>query len=581
MAAPSTGFSMVPPPGLPSSPFTSAPQATGIPPPAVLTVPIPGVLAATSGVSTPPSNSMMMMNTPSTTMFDSAPAHQADQTGPVFNGPGAEAEKSVFKLCKTSMSQTDQINRAKKYAMEQSIKTVLVKQTIAHQAQQQLNIQTNVQKQQALALMCRIYVGSINFEIKEDTIKQAFQPFGPIKSVNLSWDSITNKHKGFAFVEYDIPEAASLAMEQMNGVMIGGRNIKVGRPTNMPQAQPIIEQLKEDSKGYNRIYIASIHPDLVVNDVKSVFEAFGPIRACQLVPEPTRPGRHKGYGFIEYTNAQSAEDAVSSMNLFDLGGMFLRVGKAITPPDVFIAPSMTAAAPAVSALPTASAIAAAAVTAKLTALEAQQPIKDMEKVPPPAVVKPEPQSLPSVPPPGLATTVPPVGLATPSLSTNVPVAVPPAAIAPPPLNPPVINMGQGVPAPDINYTMPTGVSSTMTTDQPPPTTEDNTIGAQENMKISGRDARHMVMQKLMRQTDENEVESECSRYGSVERVIIYQERQGEEEDAEVIVKIFVEFTSQSEVERAVAALNGRYFGGRIVKAEKYNQDLYQAKDFSG
>ena len=58
-----------------------------------------------------------------------------------------------------------------------------------------------------------------------------------------------------------------------------------------------------------------------------MFEAFGPIRSCNLTPEPTRPGRHKGYGFIEYSNAQSAEDAVSSMNLFDLGGMFLRVGK--------------------------------------------------------------------------------------------------------------------------------------------------------------------------------------------------------------------------------------------------------------
>ena len=32
---------------------------------------------------------------------------------------------------------------------------------------------------------------------------------------------------GFAFIEYEIPEAASLALEQMNGVMIGGRNIKV------------------------------------------------------------------------------------------------------------------------------------------------------------------------------------------------------------------------------------------------------------------------------------------------------------------------------------------------------------------
>ncbi len=52
-------------------------------------------------------------------------------------------------------------------------------------------------------------------------------PFGPIKSVNLSWDPITNKHKGFAFIEYDLPEAAQLALEQMNGVMIGGRNIKV------------------------------------------------------------------------------------------------------------------------------------------------------------------------------------------------------------------------------------------------------------------------------------------------------------------------------------------------------------------
>lgn len=72
-----------------------------------------------------------------------------------------------------------------------------------------------------------MYVGSISFELKEDTIRQAFLPFGPIKSINMSWDPVTQKHKGFAFVEYDIPEAAQLALEQMNGVTIGGRNIKV------------------------------------------------------------------------------------------------------------------------------------------------------------------------------------------------------------------------------------------------------------------------------------------------------------------------------------------------------------------
>ena len=33
--------------------------------------------------------------------------------------------------------------------------------------------------------------------------------------------------QGFAFVEFELPEAAQLALEQMNGVLLGGRNIKV------------------------------------------------------------------------------------------------------------------------------------------------------------------------------------------------------------------------------------------------------------------------------------------------------------------------------------------------------------------
>lgn len=82
-----------------------------------------------------------------------------------------------------------------------------------------------------MQLHYRVYVGSISFELKEDTIRQAFLPFGPIKSINMSWDPVTQKHKGFAFVEYEIPEAAQLALEQMNGVMIGGRNIKVAGRT--------------------------------------------------------------------------------------------------------------------------------------------------------------------------------------------------------------------------------------------------------------------------------------------------------------------------------------------------------------
>ena len=37
--------------------------------------------------------------------------------------------------------------------------------------------------------------------------------------------------------------------------------------------------------------------------------------------------RFRGYGFIEYDKMQSAQDAIASMNLFDLGGQYLRVGR--------------------------------------------------------------------------------------------------------------------------------------------------------------------------------------------------------------------------------------------------------------
>lgn len=72
---------------------------------------------------------------------------------------------------------------------------------------------------------------------------------------------------------------------------------QVGRPSNIGQAQPIIDQLAEEARAFNRIYVASVHPDLSDDDIKSVFEAFGKIKSCMLAREPTT-GRHKSYGFI-------------------------------------------------------------------------------------------------------------------------------------------------------------------------------------------------------------------------------------------------------------------------------------------
>ncbi len=53
---------------------------------------------------------------------------------------------------------------------------------------------------------------------------------------------------------------------------------------------------------------------------------------------------------------------------------------------------------------------------------------------------------------------------------------------------------------------------------------------------------------------QTEVTEECSKFGEVNRVIIYQEKQGEEEDADVIVKVFVEFSQpEGKLNRASAS----------------------------
>uniref|UniRef100_A0A1B6HWX0 RRM domain-containing protein n=1 Tax=Homalodisca liturata TaxID=320908 RepID=A0A1B6HWX0_9HEMI len=532
--------------------------------------------------------------------FLSAPIYDFNQTGSLTPGPGSRLGIIGIlgsPLPKLTAEQQDAVTRAKKYAMEQSIKMVLMKQTLAHQQQQAKSFH----RHQALVLMCRVYVGSISFELKEDTIRQAFLPFGPIKSINMSWDPVTQKHKGFAFVEYDLPEAAQLSLEQMNGVMLGGRNIKVvGRPSNMPQAQSVIDEITEEAKQYNRIYVASIHPDLTEDDIKSVFEAFGPIKSCKL-QQGSSPHRHKGYGFIEYETKQAAQEAIASMNLFDLGGQYLRVGRAITPPNALHGPSSSS-----SSMPTAAAVAAAAATAKIQAMDAvaTNAVLGLSKLTsalaPPAVLPTiapalqtlapvisnlgiPPTQLGLVPPPGIALPTPALGmLPAPSVVTPV-LAQPQEALRR------AHEQAQQKQQEELQKKL-------------LEETEPQTLQQQENMFIKGQSARHLVMQKLMRKVEsrvvilrnmvapedvdeslQEEIQDECSKFGGVDRVIIYNEKQSDDDDdnADVIVKIFVEFSQMGEAEAARDALNGRFFGGRLVKAELYDQGLFDHSDFSG
>jgi RNA recognition motif-containing protein len=72
-----------------------------------------------------------------------------------------------------------------------------------------------------------IYVGNISFKMTEADLRQAFEPFGSVTSVNLVTDRETGRPRGFAFVEMPNGEEGKKAVESLNGSNIGGRTLTV------------------------------------------------------------------------------------------------------------------------------------------------------------------------------------------------------------------------------------------------------------------------------------------------------------------------------------------------------------------
>jgi cold-inducible RNA-binding protein len=73
----------------------------------------------------------------------------------------------------------------------------------------------------------KLYVGNLSFQISEGELRQLFEPFGSVTSCNLIMDRMTDRPRGFAFVEMSSPAEAAKAIEDLNGKDIGGRALVV------------------------------------------------------------------------------------------------------------------------------------------------------------------------------------------------------------------------------------------------------------------------------------------------------------------------------------------------------------------
>jgi RNA recognition motif-containing protein len=72
-----------------------------------------------------------------------------------------------------------------------------------------------------------LYVGNLNYDTTESTLRALFEELGAIASINVIMDRMTGRSRGFAFVEMAEESAAQAAIAQLDGQLVDGRNIRV------------------------------------------------------------------------------------------------------------------------------------------------------------------------------------------------------------------------------------------------------------------------------------------------------------------------------------------------------------------
>ena len=73
----------------------------------------------------------------------------------------------------------------------------------------------------------RLYVGNIPFSATEEELREAFGAHGAVSGVDVITDRETGRPRGFAFIEMEDPSAADAAIQALDGMDFGGRNLRV------------------------------------------------------------------------------------------------------------------------------------------------------------------------------------------------------------------------------------------------------------------------------------------------------------------------------------------------------------------
>jgi len=84
----------------------------------------------------------------------------------------------------------------------------------------------------------KLYVGGLSYDTTEATLKDTFAQAGTVETAVIIMDKMTNRSKGFGFVEMSSDEEAAKAIELFDGKELDGRTVKVNEAKPMEPRAP-------------------------------------------------------------------------------------------------------------------------------------------------------------------------------------------------------------------------------------------------------------------------------------------------------------------------------------------------------